>query len=381
MFRERTKPYMPHSAGRRDFLKGTAATAVVSALGGLTPRRGLAATRLQYMCWEGYDQAVVLEPFEKAHDVEFSIDLITDSAGGFAKLAAGGHREFDVVSSDSPWVQRMGPAGIAEYLDDEEFAGVYESFYPQFRAPFSPLQHDGKATGLPTRWGWIGPTVNTEFEDLESWSSYDPVFDPKYKDKIGVMDWGDWPIMPMALHAGINPYQELDQAALDEIRKVLRAMFRNTRAVIGDLSTAQRGLMDGSLRTLIGTGTYATSVLRKEGHDNIVSIVPEPRDGFKQGIVWLEATGIVKGTDHSELVKEFLRHLVSPEMAVQLAWTDATCNVVPTQAAEDLFTEEQKTALQMDYMWEAWENSHFHDVAPNAEEMLAIFQEELARAA
>jgi spermidine/putrescine transport system substrate-binding protein len=32
----------------------------------------------------------------------------------------------------------------------------------------------------------------------------------------------------------------------------------------------------------------------------------------------------------------------------------------------------------MDYMWEAWEKSHFHSVAPNIDDMLAIFQEELA---
>jgi spermidine/putrescine transport system substrate-binding protein len=35
----------------------------------------------------------------------------------------------------------------------------------------------------------------------------------------------------------------------------------------------------------------------------------------------------------------------------------------------------------MDYMWEAWGKSHFHDVAPNIDDMLAIFQEELERSA
>ena len=32
----------------------------------------------------------------------------------------------------------------------------------------------------------------------------------------------------------------------------------------------------------------------------------------------------------------------------------------------------------MDYMWTAWENSQFHTVAPNIDDMLAIWQEELA---
>jgi len=366
------------SPSRRNFLKGIGATGLAAA--GLAPGRARAATAMKYMCWEGYDKPSIIQPFEAAEDVTLSIDLITDSPGGFAKLAAGAWRDFDVVSSDSPWIQRMGPAGIAEFIDAADFADVYESFYPQFRAPFAPLEFEGKITGLPTRWGWVGPTVNTKFDDLDKWKSYAPCFDPAYKDKICVLDWGDWPIMPMALHAGINPYKELDDAELNEIRLVLRALFKNTRAVVADLSVAQKGLMDGSFRTLIGGGTYCTSALRKDGQKHIMSIVPEPKDGLNQGIIWMEASGIVKDPADGAKARALLRHLTSPEVAVELAWTEATCNLVPTQSAEALFSDEQKDVLQMDYMWHAWDNSQFHDVAPNIDAMLEIWQQELAAA-
>lgn len=366
------------SPSRRNFLKGIGATGLAAA--GLAPGRARAATAMKYMCWEGYDKPSIIQPFEAAEDVTLSIDLITDSPGGFAKLAAGAWRDFDVVSSDSPWIQRMGPAGIAEFIDAADFTDVYESFYPQFRAPFAPLEFEGKITGLPTRWGWVGPTVNTKFDDLDKWKSYAPCFDPAYKDKICVLDWGDWPIMPMALHAGINPYKELDDAELNEIRLVLRALFKNTRAVVADLSVAQKGLMDGSFRTLIGGGTYCTSALRKDGQKHIMSIVPEPKDGLNQGIIWMEASGIVKDPADGAKARALLRHLTSPEVAVELAWTEATCNLVPTQSAEALFSDEQKDVLQMDYMWHAWDNSQFHDVAPNIDAMLEIWQQELAAA-
>lgn len=366
------------SPSRRNFLKGIGATGLAAA--GLAPGRARAATAMKYMCWEGYDKPSIIQPFEAAEDVTLSIDLITDSPGGFAKLAAGAWRDFDVVSSDSPWIQRMGPAGIGEFIDAADFADVYDSFYPQFRAPFAPLEFEGKITGLPTRWGWVGPTVNTKFDDLDKWKSYAPCFDPAYKDKICVLDWGDWPIMPMALYAGINPYKELDDAELNEIRLVLRALFKNTRAVVADLSVAQKGLMDGSFRTLIGGGTYCTSALRKDGQKHIMSIVPEPKDGLNQGIIWMEASGIVKDPADGAKARALLRHLTSPEVAVELAWTEATCNLVPTQSAEALFSDEQKDVLQMDYMWHAWDNSQFHDVAPNIDAMLEIWQQELAAA-
>ncbi|MDP2118614.1 MAG: PotD/PotF family extracellular solute-binding protein [Hoeflea sp.] len=365
---------------RRSVLKGMGgmglAAAGASFLG--LPGNASAAESLNYMCWEGYNAPSILDPFQADKDVTIAIDLITDSAGGFAKLAAGASRDFDLVSSDSPWIQRMGPAGFCRFIDDADFAEQYADFYPQFAAPFEPLQFEGKATGLPTRWGWVGPTVNTKFDTLEAWSSYAPVFDSAYKDKICLLDWGDWPIMPLALYAGVNPYEELDEAALGEVRKVLRAAFKNTRAIVGDLAIAQKGLLDGSFRALIGGGTYCTSSLRLKGHDYIQSIVPEPKDGLKQGIIWMEATGLIDNGKNSAVAAEFLKYIVSPEVAKQLAITEATCNLVPNAKAEALFSEEEKKALQMDYMWTAWENSQFHTVAPNIDDMLAIWQEELA---
>ena len=362
---------------RRTMLKGMGGLGIAAAAGGF-PQGAFASESLNYMCWEGYNAPSILEPFQKRNDATVAIDLITDSAGGFAKLAAGAYREFDLVSSDSPWIQRMGPAGFCRFIDDADFAKQYADFYPQFRAPFEPLQFDGKATGLPTRWGWVGPTVNTKFDKLETWSSYAPVFDAAYKDKICLLDWGDWPIMPLALYAGINPYEELDQAALDEVRKVLRAAFKNTRAIVGDLAVAQKGLLDGSFRALIGGGTYCTSSLRLKGHDYIQSIVPDPKDGLKQGIIWMEATGLIDNGKDSKVAADFLKYIVSPAVAKELAITDATCNLVPNQKAEALFSDAEKSALQMDYMWTAWDNSQFHTVAPNIDDMLAIWQEELA---
>ena len=117
----------------------------------------------------------------------------------------------------------------------------------------------GKTIGVATRWGWVGPCLNTDVTKPEVWKTYDPVFDPANKDKICVMDWGDWPILPMALHAGINPYEPLDDKQLNEVRLVLRAMFKNTRTLVGDLTQAQKGLLDGSLLGVLEDDRFQTA--------------------------------------------------------------------------------------------------------------------------
>lgn len=364
---------------RRRMMQGMAAAAGTAALGGMM-RPARAATTLGYMCWEGYNDPRIIDPFNAENETDIVFDLIVDSPGGFAKLQAGASREIDVVSTDLPWVTRMGPAGLAMELDPDDYADVFAQFYDQFKPPFAPLIHDGKTIGVATRWGWVGPCLNTDYTDPEEWRSYAPVFDSKYKDKIAVMDWGDWPILPMALHAGINPYEELDNAALEEVRKVLRAMFKNTRTLVGDLTLAQKGLLDGSLTGCIGAGSYLTSAVRRQGHKNIMAVVPDPQNGLKQGIIWVEATAIVAETDEPELARKLVKHIVSKESGKILSLLDTTCNVVTNATVEQEYTDEEKDILQVDYMWHAWENSHLHLIAPQIDEMLAIWQEELAAA-
>lgn len=364
---------------RRRLLKAAGAAAAVSAVG-LGGRTAQAAPTLSYMCWEGYNDPRIIDPFKAANNCDVTFDLIVDSPGGFAKLQAGASRDVDVISSDMPWVTRMGPAGLAEELNPADYADVYAQFYDQFKPPFEPLLFEGKTIGVATRWGWVGPCINTDITKPEIWNSYDPVFDASNKDKICVMDWGDWPIMPMALYAGIDPYQELDKHALDEVRKVLRAMFKNTRTLVGDLTLAQKGLLDGSLLCCIGAGSYLTSAMRKQGHKNIISQVPEPKNGLKQGIIWVEASAILKDTDQPDLSRKLLKHVVSKDVGHILSLLDTTCNFVTNKEVESVYTADEKNILQMDYMWHAYDNSVMHRVAPSIDDMLQIWQEELAAA-
>ena len=369
------------SMNRRALLKGAAIAGGTAAMAGFMsgPASADEATQITYMCWEGYNDPKIVEPFEKANNAKLNIDLIVDSPSGFAKLAAGASREVDIISSDSPWIARLGPAGLCEYLDDAEFADIYSSFYPQFKAPFEPLSFEGKATGLPSRWGWIGPCINTDYSKPDDWRDFSGIFEEKNKNKIGLLDWGDWPIMPIVLHIGIDPYKPMGKPELEEFRVALRKVFKNSRVVIGDLSVAQKGLLDGSLSTLVGTGSYATSGLRKQGHLNITSTVPEPAaDGFKRGIIWLEGTAVIKGTKNLDLAKKMVKHIATPEVGAVLSWTDTTCNPTPNAKVETTYTDEQKTVLQTDYMWQAWDKSRFHNIAPNIDDMLQIWQEELA---
>ena len=88
----------------------------------------------------------------------------------------------------------------------------------------------------------------------------------------------------------------------------------------------------------------------------------------------------VRVLDQPDLAQKLLKHVVSKDSTQILALLDTTCNVVTNKEVESVFTPEEKDILQMDYMWHAWDNSQMHRIAPNIDEMLAIWQEELAAA-
>jgi spermidine/putrescine transport system substrate-binding protein len=364
---------------RRRFLEAAGASVLaVSGASGLA-RPAHAAREVNYIGWDGYQAPEVVGSWENAHDTRIKFTSLTDSGGTFTKLVAGGYRDYDVITNDVPWIQRMGAADICHFLDAATFQETFDSFYPQFAQPFEPLMWDGKITGLPTRWGWVGVNINTKHSKPEDWNSYAPVFDPANRDRIGILDFGDWATFQVILYAGINPFEPLDQNQLDEVRKVFRALFNNTRLITADLVQAQRALLDGSALIFLAGGNYIASGMRKSGNMDIVSFVPEPINGMKQGVIWLEATAVVKDPADPELAEDLLKHLVSTEAGTALAWTEWSACPVPSKSVEALLSEEQKAVIDVANMWTNYDRSLTYTVAPNIDDILRIWQEELTR--
>lgn len=373
-YRFSSVPWKAGRVSRRSMMMGAAAAVLATA----APRTARAGRELSWIGWDGYQGPEVIGAFEATNDVKIKFESLTDSGGTFTKLAAGAYRDYDVVTNDVPWVQRMGAAGICEFLDPVEFAETFSSFYPQFQQPFEPLMWEGKITGLPTRWGWVAMNLNTKFSDPDDWQTYAPLFDPKNKDRIGILDFGDWATFQPILYAGINPFDELGEAELAEVRKVFKALFKNTRLITADLVQAQRALLDGSALMFVAGGNYLTSGLRKAGHKEVLSFVPEPVNGVKQGVIWLEATAVVKDPAEPELAKALVKHLVSTEAGRALAWTEWSACPVPNKDVEESFTAEQREVIQTADMWTYFDRSLTYQVAPNVDEILTIWQEELS---
>lgn len=335
------------------------------------------AQKLRYMCWEGYNDSAVISPFEKRHNTQLDIEIVDDSPSSFSSLMTNKSSHVDVVSLDVPWIRLMEESGLCHFLRADAFQQECQNLYPQFHSRFVRQAADGKILGIPTRWGVIGPTINTAYSDEKVFQSYAPCFEDAYRGKIAVMDWGDWPVMPIALHAGINPYKTLDQHELDEIRKTVRALFKNSPVFISDPSLAQKALLDGSVRSVIGSGSFLALPLRKAGFLQIKTVIPEPINGLNQSIIWTEKTVVMQQSRHLGLSKQLLKHLLSTQSALQLSLSDYACNLSTNRLVEDLYSAEQRHMMQLDETKAAWNKSFFHALSPSHRALLSLWQEEL----
>lgn len=361
---------------RRDFIKISAI--LLGGAGSISSAYSRSNT-LRYLCWDGYDLPRLMSEFERLNQCDVISESINDSPAAFAKLSLGGHQSYDVVSIDSPWLERLDQNNLLSSISSELRESRYQQYYPQFRKQFLPKQNSSR-NWLPTRWGWIGPTINTDYVKEEDYLSYEACFARKNRGKIGVMDWGDWPILPIALYLGIDPYTPLDKVALDTLRQAFRALFKNQPVFIPDVTIGQKGLLDGSLATLIGTGTYLTSAMRRAGFTQIKTVTPRPRNGLKQGIIWTEGSGAIRGRGLGELAMKLVEYTTSTHASYLLSYTGATCNLTPNIEVEKLYSPTQRDSLQIEDVGYVLENSHVHNTVPSIAQILEIWQSELFKA-
>lgn len=362
---------------RRRFL--TLSSALLGGVSTSSPAFSYAES-LRYLCWDGYDQPSLIGEFEHQNQCNVVSESINDSSAAFAKLIMGRHQSYDVVSIDSPWLERLDNDGVLSPIPLAIKEKANSQYSPQFREHFLP-QQDSARNWLPTRWGWLGPTINTDYVKEEDYLSYAPCFARKNRGKIGVMDWGDWPILPIALYLGINPYEPLDKYGLTHLRQAFQALFKNQPLFLPDISLGQRGLVDGSLATILGTGTYLTSALRRAGFKQIKTVIPKPRNGMKQGVIWTEGSAAIQGQANASLAMKLVEFSTSTHASYVLSYMGATCNLTPNMEVEKLYTQAQRDSLQIEDSAYAWGNSHVHRTVPSIAQMLQVWQSELFNAA
>ena len=289
------------------------------------------------LCWVGWDERDLLEPFENAHDIKVNYKtFVSDDAMFSLVLASPG--TYDLVVSGPEYVEKLYQAGKLAQLDANDYD--FSQYFDRFKNfPFT--RYDGDLYAVMMRWGVNGLLYNTDHLTPEDVASYEILWDPKVKGKIGIWDWYLPSMGVISRYLGNSePYQISDEQFADlrekvlELRPQVKAIHPSPPEMLAALANEETWLVPAA-------GEWVAAILRTQGKpiDWLV-----PKEG---GVMWSSALVILKDAPHPEMAKIFIQWAQSPEAQALLAQRQAYHSNVVNAKAYELMSEELKDTLKV----------------------------------
>ena len=343
---------------------------------------------LNILCWEGYDDPAVLDPFAVEHGITARGEAHVSDAATADRLIDGEAADWDVINLNNPFVRDvLYPRGLIHELDAARFGPHVERWLPQFadlyRWAASP---DGDAIlGICQRFGPFNLVINSErmSQAMAEDQGFGLVADAANAGRYGILEYDDFNVFHICIGAGLDPFAAMDAADLDRFSFNAAAWFGGAAIVTPDHLAMNRALVDGDIDFYLSGGVFSASAARFDGHDNIRAITPQGGPmGGKGGIVFAEITAVIAGDRDLQLAEDFLAYLLRPEVAVAVAVTEGTINPVVQMAdpaVRAAFSSAHLSAIQWDTIEEEISRCAHYRVAPD---YAALFERmSLAKAA
>ncbi len=367
---------------RRQFSQTMAASAGLAMLAPVERAFAARNDEMNILCWEGYNSDEVLGPFRAANPgARIRAESGTSDPDMINKLRAGEIKVWDLINVNQPWArEQLYPGGLIKPLDKNRFIPYFENMLPDFSKPY-PLAFadDGNLIGMPQRFGPFSFVVNTdkisrEMAEDQGWNLF---LDSAMKDRYGVLTYDNWNIIHMCLTAGLNPFKDLDQNALDTFKSTAAAIFANAKLLTDDLVAMNTALINGEIDAYFTGGTYTASPARLDGATNIRGITPNSGavDG-KGGVVWIELTSVVNNPDPSTLAEDFLEFVQRPDICKAVAFAEGTYNPISQMANPKVmakFDAVELDAIQWESLPEEMSRSLDYQVVPSYDQLNEIY--------
>jgi spermidine/putrescine transport system substrate-binding protein len=254
--------------------------------------------------WADYVAKSTIPNFEQQTGIKVTQDYFSSNEELLAKLQAGG-TGYDVIIPSDYTVSIMIKSDILEPLD--------KSKIPNFKNVgdnYKGLPYDPKNEySVPYQWGTTGILYNQKrLGTLEP--SWEPMWDPDYKGKIGMIDDSrETPgaaLYKLGYSVNTTDQEQLDEAEaeLEKQKPLLRGYFpseQNRPSVInGDL--------------LLGHVYSGDAFLALSSNEDLDYLIPKPA-----ATVWTDNMAIPKGAEHPDNAHKFINYILGAKTGAELS--------------------------------------------------------------
>ena len=243
---------------RRELLRGAAGVGLMAA-GAMSPLRAFAATQVNWLGWQGYDEPIKVGTFLKDNDIELAATYLASNDEIVTKLAAGA--PIDIVTPYMGYIPYMREADLIQPIQEEKVPNLAKvmDVFRNDKNIFS----DGKHWGVPLSWGG-GPMVYdpavvtpTSWFDLEK---------PEFKGKIAIMDEALGMMLTTSIMvSGAEVASLVTPKQLEEIKKYLIKLKKeHARAIFPSSGDAADAMARGEVAMTLGGAEWLPAIVAEK---------------------------------------------------------------------------------------------------------------------
>ena len=295
------------------------------------------ANELNLLCWTGYEERSLLDVFEKEHGLKVNAKTFIGADAMFSLLTQS-KGIYDIVVVDPEYIEKLHSAGRLAPLSAADYD--FTNYLKELR-DFPLCYIDEKMYAILVEYGANGLVYNTAHLTPDDVRSYDVLWHPKVKNRVGIWDWylPSMGVVSCSLgHA--DPY-DITDTQFDAIVGRLKSLRPQVRAIHPSPPEMLSALANEETWIVPGGGEWVAAILKQQGKP-IDWVVPDIG-----GVMWMDALCIVNDAPNVEAAKAYIRWMMTAEAQSLLSQKQAYQSNVPNMKAYGLMPQSHKDRLRV----------------------------------
>ena len=267
---------------------------------------------MRLITFEGYADDDWIEQFEEQYDAEVRVTFIGAVDELFAKMSGSKGEDYDVIMIDTSLYPRYNDAGLIREFD-MSLAPNSAGLLPAFDiTKLEAIQFDGKPYGVPFAWGSIGLIYDTEEFGNNPPTSWEVMWDPRYKGRVTILDDANNNITNTAIILGLPDPFNLSDAEFEQVKTKMLSLQDNILTYFAGLEEGVSVWEQNDIVLMYAMGEYQE--LEMLSRDLPVKyIIPD-----EGAIGWLDTWVISSGVEDVELAHKWVDFFVQKRVVGEM---------------------------------------------------------------
>jgi spermidine/putrescine transport system substrate-binding protein len=259
---------------------------------------------LNIYVWGGEVPDDVIQSFQDETGIKVNYSTYDNNETLYAKITAVGNPGYDIIEPSSYYVQRMRVAGVLQPLDKSKLINWHYLNPELLNKSYDP----GQQYSIPHLWGITGIFVNDKFYDPKSITSWKDLWNPKYKDRLLMLNDLREVFSMSLLTLGNNPNTS-DAQQIKTAYLLLKQLSPNVKLYIDD--TVISIITDEDATIGMAWNGDAYKAMQDNPHIHFIF----PSEGY---VLWSDNFAIAKGAPHLDNAYRFLNYIMRPDISAKI---------------------------------------------------------------